>query len=157
MGVYEVERIVAKRFQGKTTPRVKIRRNQPSTYRKNSSLPSRTDLSIHFTSIIPSYCPRSLFIASKRLCIFNLRSFLFSDTWTAKLIPFVKNFSEKLVTSIKVMSDKRQAATIEQRDLEPKLEIIRTKTSDTCTLVEFRQFDVSSSSLNRLPVQRTKC
>ena len=27
------------------------------------------------------------------------------------------------------MADKRQAATIEQRDLKPKLEIIRTKTS----------------------------
>lgn len=38
--------------------------------------------------------------------------------------------SEKLVTSIKVMADKRQAATIEQRDLEPKLEIIRTKTRE---------------------------
>lgn len=38
--------------------------------------------------------------------------------------------SEKLVTSIKVMADKRQAATIEQRDLEPKLEIIRTKTKE---------------------------
>ena len=41
MGVYEVERIVAKRVQeaeqstssnGKATPRVKIRGNQPSTY-----------------------------------------------------------------------------------------------------------------------------
>ena len=57
MGVYEVERIVAKRVQeaeqstssnGKATPRVKIRGNQPSTYPRNSSLPSRTDLSIHF-------------------------------------------------------------------------------------------------------------
>ena len=38
--------------------------------------------------------------------------------------------SEKLVTSIKVMADKRQAVTIEQRDLEPKLEIIRTKTKE---------------------------
>ena len=38
--------------------------------------------------------------------------------------------SEKLVTSIKVMADKRQAATIEQRDLEPKIEIIRTKTKE---------------------------
>ena len=38
--------------------------------------------------------------------------------------------SEKLVTSIKVMAGKRQAVTIEQRDLEPKLEIIRTKTKE---------------------------
>ena len=38
--------------------------------------------------------------------------------------------SEKLVTSIKVIADKRQAVTIEQRDLEPKLEIIRTKTKE---------------------------
>ena len=38
--------------------------------------------------------------------------------------------SEKLVTSIKMMADKRQAATIEQRDLEPKIEIIRTKTKE---------------------------
>ena len=38
--------------------------------------------------------------------------------------------SGKLITSIKVMADKRQAATIEQRDLEPKLEIIRTKTKE---------------------------
>ena len=60
MGVYEVERIVAKRVQGaeqstsangKATPRVKIRGNQPSTYPRNSSLPSRTDLSIHFAPL----------------------------------------------------------------------------------------------------------
>ncbi|PFX23211.1 CDK5 regulatory subunit-associated protein 3-like [Stylophora pistillata] len=38
--------------------------------------------------------------------------------------------SEKLATSIKVMADKRQAAIIDQRDLEPKLEIIRTKTKE---------------------------
>ena len=57
MGVYEVERIVANEFKeaeqrtssnGKATPRVKIRGNQPSTYPRNSSLPSRTELSIHF-------------------------------------------------------------------------------------------------------------
>ncbi|KAJ7381249.1 CDK5 regulatory subunit associated protein 3 [Desmophyllum pertusum] len=38
--------------------------------------------------------------------------------------------SEKLVTSIKMMADKRQAASTEQRDLEPKLEVIRTKTKE---------------------------
>lgn len=38
--------------------------------------------------------------------------------------------SEKLVTSIKTMADKRQAASMEQQDLEPKLEIIRMKTKE---------------------------
>ena len=38
--------------------------------------------------------------------------------------------SEKLVASIKTTADKRQAASTEQRDLEPKLEVIRTKTKE---------------------------
>ncbi|XP_020616313.1 CDK5 regulatory subunit-associated protein 3-like isoform X2 [Orbicella faveolata] len=38
--------------------------------------------------------------------------------------------SEKLVASIKTMADKRQAASTEQQDLEPKLEVIRMKTKE---------------------------
>ncbi|KAL9967232.1 hypothetical protein ACROYT_G025412 [Oculina patagonica] len=38
--------------------------------------------------------------------------------------------SEKLVAAIKTVADKRQAASTEQRDLEPKLEVIRTKTKE---------------------------
>ena len=38
--------------------------------------------------------------------------------------------SEKLVASIKTMADKRQAASTEQHDLEPKLEVIRMKTKE---------------------------
>ena len=38
--------------------------------------------------------------------------------------------SEKLLASIKTMADKRQAASTEQQDLEPKLEVIRMKTKE---------------------------
>lgn len=38
--------------------------------------------------------------------------------------------SEKLMASIKAMADKRQAASTEQQDLEPKLEVIRMKTKE---------------------------
>ena len=41
---------------------------------------------------------------------------------------------------MKVMADKRQAATIEQRDLEPKLEIIRTKTRELQEQVRQQSF-----------------
>lgn len=38
--------------------------------------------------------------------------------------------SEKLVASIKTMADKRQAASTEQQDLEPNLEVVRMKTKE---------------------------
>ena len=38
------------------------------------------------------------------------------------------------------MADKRQASTIEQRDLEPKLEIIRTKTRELQEQVRQQSF-----------------
>lgn len=38
--------------------------------------------------------------------------------------------SEKMVSSSKLMAEKRQAASKEQMDLEPKLEVIRSKTKE---------------------------
>ena len=38
--------------------------------------------------------------------------------------------SEKMVSSSKLMAEKRQAASKEQMDLEPMLEVIRSKTKE---------------------------
>ena len=45
------------------------------------------------------------------------------------------------------MADKRQATTIEQRDLEPKLEIIRTKTRELQEQVRQQSFLLSVESV----------
>lgn len=47
--------------------------------------------------------------------------------------------SEKLVASIKTMADQREAASTEQQDLEPKLEVIKMKTKEL--QVQVRSFD----------------
>ena len=47
--------------------------------------------------------------------------------------------AEKLQASCKTMANKRQAATEEQRELEPKLDVIRTRTRETKEQVGERQ------------------
>lgn len=77
---------------------------------------------IHLCCYVPLFLVIYIFWT---LHLFNRYLDRLADSLQQKL-----KVSEKLVASIKTMADKRQAASTEQQDLEPKLELIRMKTKE---------------------------
>ena len=61
--------------------------------------------------------------------MFFISSYRYLDRLADSLQQKLK-VSEKMVSSSKLMAEKRQAASKEQMDLEPKLEVIRSKTKE---------------------------
>ena len=70
--------------------------------------------------------------------MFFISSYRYLDRLADSLQQKLK-VSEKMVSSSKLMAEKRQAASKEQMDLEPKLEVIRSKTKELQGQVRARQ------------------